>query len=368
VDNTGAIQHSKNQVVIIGFCGFKPSILQANHLLLSNLSENTPDDLFHILKGVLIENSFLFEKTDLSAIKICSFKGQKGGPIVNQACGIFGITAGNYPILIIWDSKENADLPVSDMNIFNLNEADYKLADNSILFNIIGIEQDSTAVSKQKPLRIPFEEQKSIIKYYSAPEIDPLFLPTIRKYVIDYLSLQSKDENIKIEDSLSFSLLPRNEGVLVKRIRKDLSIKSQRIPFRMISMPITIEQDEANRRGKNEDPEMQGLTKYFVSNIMLSVKGQQLFIDSSLCTVNIPDFFFKVGQPEAKSLSDLFKVTYTYLRFNEKSSPVQIPIRIWVEKSVLKIKIQNKDSNLPVNDCHVYIDYNKKNIYNEKIN
>lgn len=331
-----------NYDIILGFFGFSYSMVHESNDLSSSTSKLENLTLSSLVYEVVRKNYYFLEGADMSSCKIAILNESRALELSHD------LFQGTYnqkhqvPVWIIWDIEKQKRFPGSFIK-------DVTLIDFDDLKNYI--ENATPATIAEKPV---FKAAKPSDPY-SPPRINPLFLPAIRSFAKKYLKEQSSYLKYVDPKSLRYSLSSSNEELIIEEANDQSATNGYRIPLLSMSLPVDLQQEQANRRENRPDPEFAWLKQEILNHIEFYKGGQQIFIDDDF-QLKIPKIFGNKNGITAISDTSSVKVVQCNLIQENNKQAEKVEIVVSYKKTPLTLFFTNQITGQPIRACKVIID------------
>jgi len=170
-----------------------------------------------------------------------------------------------------------------------------------------------------------------------------------------YLKEQSSYLKYVDPKSLRYSLSSSNEELIIEEANDQSATNGYRIPLLSMSLPIDLQQEQANRRENRPDPEFVWLKQEILNHIEFYKGGQQIFIDEDF-QLNIPKIFGNKNGITAASDTNLVKVIQCNLIQENKKQVEKVEVVVIYKKTPLTLFFTNQITGQPIRACKVIID------------
>jgi len=333
------------QTIILGFYGFRYSLVRGSDELSSVLSngETTyfPMLIYHVIKN----NYYFLEGSDLSNCKIAILNESKASDISGKLFPATQNQSQQPPVWIIWDPDNQHQMPDSFINHVTIIDL------GDLKKHALQIASTPTLQKEQRGSGDTIPRMT-----YNPPQINPAFLPEIITFTKRYLRQKGgyfKDINA---EALRYSLSPSNEELIIEGIYDQSVTDGYRISLPMVSLPVDLVQDSANRREEDQDPEFNWLKQDILGHLAIYLDGQRLFMKDK-SQIDIPEVFIDGITFMVIPDSNMIHVSDSkFIRGNRKQS-ARITLTVGFTKSSLTLRMINQHTGIPLQECNVIIDF-----------
>jgi hypothetical protein len=334
---------------ILGFYGFDFAGIKNTRSFSLGLQDVKSDIFPRFLYDMADRYQNSLSIKDMEKVFLVYVKEDKRKEIISELGIPAELVSSNYPLYILWDQSNEATLPR------NLEHAGKTMQLSKI--------QQSTAQGQKVGSKTAASTTiTDFSKTYIAPEIDPSLLPAI----IDFLRMKDP-KNQSIDYSTKKITLEKKNNIIVVKNPDVTPAKEVRYTLQMVPVSLVFIQPAGEGRSDEPDPELKVIQPSLVKKMEFYWNRQRLYTDT-LGRLIVPIIANLESEISIRSESSEFSITNSRYRKNEVDGSSEFEVNVSIPKRKLTVQLVDSKSRQPIHGATIYVDFQKGQIYNGKIN